>query len=134
MPPKLLEYATNYAEIYVLGSNAHLYRSCVELVSEALQAFTTNLNDFGLHRTLLLYTLYPKAHGVIQRIRVHVLRTAKQKGREKYAGGPNFSTSREALALKDSYTASLSMIAVAVSFVESLVRWLGLVPRVWFVG
>lgn len=111
---RYLERVSNLVEVFVLSSNAGLYRSCVELIGEDLKALSANLNDFGLFRTLLLYTIYPKAHGVIQRIRFHVLRTKEQHGKERQRG-QRISTSEEALAVKNSYTASLSMIAVAVS-------------------
>lgn len=85
-----------------------------ELLEESRKTLLQSFHEFGILRTMLLYTVYQQAHGVMQRIRKHILP-------DETDGKPDMAA-KEAFSIKESYTASLNMIGVTVSHSPRAVR------------
>lgn len=76
------------------------------LVSLQFERVKCDYKDFGVMRALLLHTVFLQAQNVISRIRKHVIARPDDIG--------------QACTLKDSYTTSFNMIAVAVSCLSTV--------------
>lgn len=90
--------------IFVIGTALELYARVVN----------SNVKDYGYVRGLALETVFFQARRVVGRIRSHVI--SKHEDSAGMAG--------EAWSIKDSYAASLNMVAVAVSNQSSSVSHL----------
>lgn len=76
---------------------------CYDFLRYYYSIFSNNIHDYGYIRGLALETVFLQARDVVQRIRLHVL-VRPEDG------------AKEAWSVKQSYTTSFNMIAVAVGF------------------